>query len=98
MSCGDGAGTRANIHTKSNNGGTNIKPAANGIQNSETPCCSRNAPADFVTPSATMKLVHSPAVNASVCRRPSSTPRTSPNTIPSGSPLQNSQMKLNGGG
>src|SRR5262245_16524606 len=94
----DGAGMRVSIQTKSSSGGTNTRPTANGIQYSGTPAASRYAPADLVTPSATMKLAHSPAARASVCRRPSRNPSTSPNTMPRGRPLQNSQTKLNGAG
>ena len=54
--------------------------------------------ADFATPSAMMKLAHSPAVNASVWRRPSRKPSTRPKTMPSGRPLRKRKMALNGAG
>jgi hypothetical protein len=93
-----GAGIRDSIHVKNRNGAANRRPAVTGIQDSDTPADTSHDPTDFVAPSATMKLVHSPAAKASVCRRPSRNPSTIPNTIPSDKPLQKNQTALTGGG
>jgi hypothetical protein len=93
-----GGGMRASIPTNTRSGAAYTAPAANGIQTSGTPASSKDRPTVFVTPSARMKLAHSPAASASVVRRPSRNPTTSPNTIPSGSPFKNRHAALYGGG
>ena len=93
-----GGGVRASIVTPMMSGIVNRPPAAAGIQYSETPIASSQAPTDFVAPSAKMKLAQSPAESASVTRRPSRNPITSPKTMPSGSPFINIKTAFHGGG
>ena len=94
----DGGLTTWIIERNTAEGSRNIAPAAAGIQASLTPCPSSQAPVDFITPPARMKLAHKPAVSASVSRRPSSGASTIPKTIPSGRPLTNSQAAFHGRG
>src|SRR5215467_5179357 len=93
-----GCGTRLSIAIKIKVGTRKITPEKNGIQFSLIPLSRINFPTDFETPSETMKLAQSPAINASVFFLPSKKPSTNPNTVPKNKPFNNRQRIFHGRG
>ena len=86
----DGWGSAESIHTHTANRGKKAPPVRAGIQASGTPRLSIiHRPTLLTMPLATMYEVLSPAPRISDERRPSRWENTSPQIIPSGSPLQN---------
>src|SRR5579862_687396 len=94
----DGGGTRASIEMKITVGTKKTRPAIKGIQFSIIPRSNNHLPTDFVTPSATIKLAHNPAISISLFFRPSRNPSTNPKIIPRDRPFSSKQKILHGGG
>ena len=77
----------------------NSRPVAAGIQKRSTcSLCISQVPTDLTTPDDRMKLAHNIEASTSDTRRPSMKPKTSPQIMPSGTPLRNKAATFHGAG